>query len=115
VQAPTYPTANVLVSSADWMVAVVTGSAASALGVLSIASLGYLMLSGRLPLRRGALAVLGCFILFGAPTLARGLVNAQARPSAPLKTASSMHPLRLNTPIPPDTGHDPYAGAAVRR
>jgi type IV secretory pathway VirB2 component (pilin) len=43
--------------------------------VIAMAVPGMLMLTGRLPLRRGAQVILGCFLLLGSTTLADGLLG----------------------------------------
>ncbi|MEC7796870.1 MAG: TrbC/VirB2 family protein [Pseudomonadota bacterium] len=114
---PPPPETNALSVAAQWIADVLTGPVATSLAVISIAALGYLMLNGRLDLRRGLRIVLGCFILFGAPTIALGLRNAtpalaRERQQEPqMSTASALTlPSRMA-----NSSADPYAGAAVRR
>lgn len=45
---------------------------ATSIAVIAVASIGLLMLSGRVRMRRGATVILGCFILFGVATIAQG-------------------------------------------
>lgn len=111
---------SVFLNAARWIEAVLMGPAATSIAVIAIASIGLLMLSGRVNLRRGATVVLGCFILFGAATIARGLqgtalvVSSDHGPSA----AVAMPPppaIILAPPPPRQPNADPYAGAAIRR
>jgi hypothetical protein len=86
--------------------------------VLAIASLGFAMLSGRLPVRRGLTSIFGCFILFGAPTIAHGIAgmaqgrsNLELAPSPAQIFHANFSPLHTGKPI---EAADPYAGASVR-
>ena len=100
--------------AAAWLQDALLGSVATVIGIVVIAALGMLMMQGRLPWRRGAMTVFGCFLVFGAPVIARGLLSAsssQAGGNRPEMTVSNPLP-----PIPaPSTspGYDPYAGASV--
>jgi type IV secretory pathway VirB2 component (pilin) len=51
------------------------GTVAAAVGVIAIAAIGLMMLAGRIDLWRGVRTVLGLFILFGASTIAAGLME----------------------------------------
>jgi type IV secretory pathway VirB2 component (pilin) len=113
---PPSPEANALAVAAQWIADVLTGPVATSLAVISIAALGYLMLSGRLEIRRGLRIVLGCFILFSAPTIALGLRNATHDLERERTTLRMMKPTVLTPPSRTmDNSADPYAGAAVRR
>jgi type IV secretion system protein VirB2 len=41
--------------------------------VIAVASVGFLMLTGRINWRYGATVILGCFILFGAASIVGGI------------------------------------------
>jgi type IV secretion system protein VirB2 len=41
--------------------------------VIAVASVGFLMLTGRINWRYGAVVILGCFILFGAASIVAGI------------------------------------------
>ena len=43
--------------------------------VIAAALIGALIRTGGLPLRQGTQVVLGCFVLFGAPIIAEGLLD----------------------------------------
>jgi hypothetical protein len=94
------------------------GSLATAVAIIAIACFGLLLLSGHLSQRRGFQLILGCFIIFGAPTIAAGILNAlnatgaraSLPPAAPL--AATLPPV----PVPPasrSVPYDPYAGASL--
>lgn len=110
---------NPFVAAVDWIEGVALGSVATSIALIAVASIGFLMLGGRLPVRRGATVIMGCFILFGAPVIASGLLGSlqsgrepavQAPPPPSPLTAAIPKP----TPVPtPGSSYDPYAGAAV--
>jgi type IV secretion system protein VirB2 len=41
--------------------------------VIAVASVGFMMLTGRMNWRYGAVVILGCFILFGAASIVAGI------------------------------------------
>ena len=62
-----------LVSAVNWLQGTLMGSVATVAAVIAIASVGFMMLTGRLNWRHGAIVVLGCFILFGAGSIVAGI------------------------------------------
>lgn len=97
-----------------WIEGVLLGSVGTSLAAIAVAWVAFEMLTGRLSPRRGGTVVLGCFILFGAPELARMLSDAirgagvAGRPV--VVQPISGPPLPAPKPPPP---YDPYAGASV--
>ena len=75
------------VSAADWIRLTLSGSMASAMATIAIAGMGLLLLAGRIDVRRGALTILGCFLVFGAGSIAQGFLSA-ARNAADTSVAS---------------------------
>jgi len=67
---------GVLVNAVRWVEGTLLGTIATVVAVIAIASVGFMMLSGRIDWRRGAVVILGCFILFGAATIAAGIRQA---------------------------------------
>ena len=67
---------SALLAAAHWVEAFLHGPAATTIAVLAVAATGLMMLTGRLPVRRGLVVALGCFVLFGASAIARGLVGS---------------------------------------
>lgn len=108
---------SAIVAAARWWQGALLGGVATTIAVLAVAAVGFLMLTGRLHIRRGATVLLGCFLLFGAPTIASGLhgssgdgVEARSVVSPPLiLPPPAIVPPSLPAPVP----YDPYAGAAV--
>lgn len=92
------------------------GTVATSVAVICIAGVGYQFLTGRIPTRRAATVILGCFILFGAGSIAAALaalgdaqpVTREVEPEAPpppIVTAPP-HPPSREAPNP----FDPYGG-----
>lgn len=110
------PARSVLEPTGTWLTSLLTGSIATSLCVIAVATLGIIMLSGRLPLRRGAQVLLGCFVLLGAPTLAAGLrmLGETINGSGPARvTISPDAGAEPEQPLPP-ADFDPYEGASLR-
>lgn len=83
------------------------------MAIIAVAWVGFSMLEGRLTVRRGTTVVLGCFILFGAPTISRELLGLAGRDAGqtPVPDLPSGAPLQPPPGLPPQP--DPYAGASV--
>lgn len=98
----------------NWIAQGLLGPAATSIGVLTIAALGFSMLWGRFDPRLAARTVFGMFILFGAPMIAYALLSTlpdsdSALPDiAQTSFGSKLRPIPKNAPV-----NDPYAGAAV--
>jgi len=109
-----------LLGAAHWIEGMMVGPVATSLAVLAIAGTGLMMLNGRIPVRRGLTVALGCFVLFGAPTIARGLFASAASVAepgsagGPTAEAISAIPFPKSEPDKPQVS-DPYAGASVAR
>lgn len=105
--------AGSLLAAASWARALMTGTAATMVATLAVAAVGVLMLQGRLPLRRGLVVVMGCFTIFGASTIASGLMAVGQQGSGASEVVTSAPSLiRPVTPPQPQV-YDPYAGASV--
>lgn len=109
------PAASPTADSLAWVQGAALGTVATTVAIIAVATIGLLMLSGRLELRRGITVAIGCFILFGAAGVAgalTGLGSAEARPS--LVAVQGPGPLEIQTrSTPPPAAYDPYAGASV--
>jgi type IV secretion system protein VirB2 len=62
-----------VVSAVDWLQGTLLGTVATVVAVIAVASVGFLMLTGRINWRYGATVILGCFILFGAASIVGGI------------------------------------------
>jgi TrbC/VIRB2 pilin len=105
-----------LVSSPQWIQALLTGSAATIIAVIAVSSLGIMMFFGRVSSRRGLFVILGCFIVFSSSFIARGLmlgVDTTATEPPELIQIPSYSPTKpevlYKAPFNP---FDPYSGAA---
>lgn len=67
-----------IVSAVQWLQGTLLGTVATVIAVIAIACVGLLMLTGRVDWRRGAVVVLGCFILFGAVSIVAGIRSTAA-------------------------------------
>ncbi len=111
------PSTSVINAATNFLSSLLFGPLATAIAVIAIAWIGFAMLSGRTNVRHGLSVILGCFILFGAKTIADGLRKA-ARNGGAVVTANAPPPPTFVQPYPKktdSTGYDPYAGAAVTR
>jgi len=64
---------GVLVSAVRWLQGTLLGTVATVVAIIAVASVGFLMLTGRINWRYGATVILGCFILFGAASIVAGI------------------------------------------
>ena len=49
------------------------GTVATTVAVIAVAAVGFMMLTGRINWRYGAVVILGCFVLFGATSIVAGI------------------------------------------
>lgn len=111
------PGASVLVAAVAWVEATLLGTVATTIAVIAVASVGLMMLAGRVNIRHGLTVILGSFILFGASAIVAGIQASMAGIGA----ASAPQPAIAAPPLaPPPAGpqpanNDPYAGASVPR
>jgi len=61
-----------------WMQGTLLGSVATAVAVMAVAAVGFMMLTGRMNWRFGATVIIGCFIIFGAATIVGGIQSTAA-------------------------------------
>lgn len=102
-----------MVGAGWWVQHLLLGSIATIVAVLAIAATGAAMLTGRIDVRRGAMVIIGCFLLFGAPTIAAGLYAALTGTVVDPTIQKSL-PTPNAPPVQKSTDpYDPYAGAAV--
>ncbi|MDB5702775.1 MAG: hypothetical protein JWL66_2974 [Sphingomonadales bacterium] len=65
-----------IVAAVDWLQGTLLGNVATAVAVIAVAAVGFMMLTGRINWRYGATVVLGLFILFGAASIVGGIRSA---------------------------------------
>jgi len=62
-----------IVAALSWLQGTLLGNVATAVAVMAVAAVGFMMLTGRLNWRFGATVIIGVFILFGAPAIVMGI------------------------------------------
>ncbi len=65
-----------IVAALAWLQGTLLGNVATAVAVMAVAAVGFLMLTGRMNWRFGATVIIGCFILFGAASIVAGIQSA---------------------------------------
>ncbi|HEY0130208.1 MAG TPA: TrbC/VirB2 family protein [Allosphingosinicella sp.] len=109
-----------VVAAVLWLQDTLLGTVATTVAVICVATVGLMMLSGRLDLRRGASVVVGCFILFGASSIAAGIQSVAGGGYASAESSFEVQPWVPPPPPPPPPAPtapavpaDPYAVASV--
>jgi len=64
---------GVFLAAVNWLQETLLGTVATAVAVIAVASVGFMMLTGRINWRYGVTVILGCFILFGASSIVAGI------------------------------------------
>jgi len=64
---------GVLISAVNWLQGTLLGTVATVAAVIAVATVGFMMLTGRINWRYGVTVILGCFILFGASSIVAGI------------------------------------------
>jgi type IV secretory pathway VirB2 component (pilin) len=62
-----------IVAALGWLQGTLLGNVATAIAVIAVAMVGFMMLTGRLNWRFGATVIVGCFVLFGAGAIVTGI------------------------------------------
>ena len=62
-----------ILAAVNWVRGTMEGGIATAVAVMAVAFVGFMMLTGRMNWRHGITVVIGCFILFGAATIVGGI------------------------------------------
>lgn len=65
-----------IVAALLWLKGTMLGNVATAVAVMAVAAVGFMMLTGRLNWRFGATVIVGVFILFGAASIVSGIQAA---------------------------------------
>jgi type IV secretory pathway VirB2 component (pilin) len=64
---------GVLINAVTWLQGTLLGTVATVAAVIAVAAVGFMMLTGRINWRHGAVVIVGCFILFGAASIVAGI------------------------------------------
>lgn len=62
-----------IAGAVDWLQGTLLGNVATAVAVIAVAAVGFMMLTGRVNWKYGATVVMGLFILFGAASIVGGI------------------------------------------
>ena len=65
-----------IVNAVTWLQGTLLGTFATVIAVIAVAAVGFMMLTGRINWRHGAVVIFGCFILFGAASIVAGIQSA---------------------------------------
>ena len=65
-----------IVAALGWLQGTLLGNVATAVAVMAVAAIGFMMLTGRLNWRFGATVIIGVFTLFGAASIVAGIQGA---------------------------------------
>ena len=65
-----------IVAALMWLQGTLLGNVATAVAVIAVAMVGFMMLTGRMNWRFGATVIIGCFVLFGAGAIVSGIQSA---------------------------------------
>ena len=67
-----------IVAALAWLQGTLLGNVATAVAVMAVAAVGFMMLTGRMNWRFGATVIIGVFILFGAASIVAGIQQVAA-------------------------------------
>ena len=102
-----------LTNSLNWALELALGTVGTAVAVLAIAAVGVASLQGRIPARKGAAVILGCFILFLSKLIATGLMSVAGEASGQSSNTLVEPTPTYVAPLPQPVPYEPYAGASV--
>lgn len=103
-----------MIEAVQWLEHTLLGTIATTVAIVAVGWVGFMTLSGRLNIRHGATVILGCFVLFGAASIAAG-IRAAAGQSEASDFASAPPVAPIVIPPRSTPNYDPYAGASVPR
>ena len=73
IAAPDPAGSGPILGAVSWLQGTLLGNVATAVAVIAVAAIGFMMLTGRINWRYGATVVLGLFVLFGAGSIVGGI------------------------------------------
>jgi type IV secretion system protein VirB2 len=65
-----------ILAAVEWLQGTLLGNVATAVAIIAVAFVGFMMLTGRMNWRYGVTVIVGCFILFGAASIVSGIQSA---------------------------------------
>ncbi|WP_256471486.1 TrbC/VirB2 family protein [Erythrobacter aurantius] len=100
-------------TSIDWVEALVLGEIATAMAIVAVATIGFMMLTGRVRMAGSFRVILGCFVLFGASSIAAALMGSVGESRQPVQAAFDREEMQPREELPPSE-HSPYSRASIR-
>ncbi len=67
------PGSGPILAAINWIQGTLLGNVATAVAVIAVAIVGFMMLTGRMNWRHGVTVIIGCFVLFGAAAIVAGI------------------------------------------
>jgi len=104
---------SVIAAALWWLQATLLGTVATTVAIVAVASVGLMMLGGRIDVRHGLTVIAGSFILFGASSIVAGIQASLGGAEIAADSYSLPPPPPAPLPAPPPAGGDPYAGASL--
>ena len=102
-----------MLDAVTWLVALLTGAAAVSIATLVVAAIGFSLLQGRVRYERFVRVILGCFVIFGAATIASALSSLSSPEDAlALQQTVVVAPPEFQTDETIEGAYEPYPGAA---
>jgi type IV secretion system protein VirB2 len=65
-----------ILAAVEWLQGTLLGNVATAVAIIAVAFVGFMMLTGRMNWRYGVTVIVGCFVLFGAASIVSGIQSA---------------------------------------
>ncbi len=65
-----------ILAAVEWLQGTLLGNVATAVAIIAVAFVGFMMLTGRMNWRYGITVIVGCFVLFGAASIVSGIQSA---------------------------------------
>jgi type IV secretion system protein VirB2 len=65
-----------IVAALQWLQGTLLGNVATAVAVIAVAMVGFMMLTGRMNWRFGGTVIIGCFVLFGSAAIVSGIQSS---------------------------------------
>jgi len=104
---------SVIAAALWWLQATLLGTVATTVAIVAVASVGLMMLAGRVDVRYGLTVIAGSFILFGASSIVAGIQASLGGAEIAAESYAPPPPPPALPPPPPPAGGDPYAGASL--
>ena len=110
------PGSSVIVAAVAWIEGTLLGTVATTITIIAVASVGFMLFTGRVNYRHGLSVIIGSFILFGATSIMAGLQALMTgAETTEVAFVAEPPPPVIPSPPPRPANYDPFAGASVQR